>query len=281
MHQRLHITITGIVQGVGFRPFVYNLALRLGLTGWVLNNAGGVEVELEGEQVMLENFLASLRDEAPPLAVIGQVKVATCAVTGDSQFVIRHSEASSDRMALVSPDVMTCGDCQREMEDTADRRGGYPFINCTNCGPRYTIIQDVPYDRPKTTMAGFTMCRACQSEYDNPANRRFHAQPNACPDCGPVYQLTDRVGMKLPGHELQEAKHLIKQGAIIAVKGIGGYHLVCDARNEQAVKTLRSRKIREEKPFGVMAGSLDAVRYLCQVSAAEEQFPSFNIINSP
>ena len=271
MRQRVHITITGIVQGVGFRPFVYNLARQLGLSGWVLNHSGGVDIAAEGNQAALDEFLVRLNGEAPPLAVITGITVTDCQIEPSDSFVIRSSDGSAERSALISPDVAVCPECLDEMLSPADRRYGYPFINCTNCGPRYTIIRDVPYDRPKTTMAGFAMCRDCKREYEDPANRRFHAQPNACQVCGPSYRLIDAAGQDVPGDPLAVTKYLIGQGAIIAIKGIGGYHLACDARNEQSVSTLRNRKIREDKPLAVMAGSLETVRTLCFVSAAEEQ----------
>jgi hydrogenase maturation protein HypF len=269
--KRLGITVTGIVQGVGFRPFVYNLAHRYNLSGWVLNNSNGVEMEVEGYQAGLDDFVLALRQEVPPLAVIGEISVTSHPVMKDTQFVIRYSVSGAAKAALVSPDVATCPDCRRELGNDADRRYQYPFINCTNCGPRYSIIQDVPYDRSNTTMAGFIMCEACQQEYDKPTDRRFHAQPNACPVCGPAYRLLDRQGNVLSGDVVSETRRLVSEGKIVAVKGIGGYHLACDACNERAVQALRQRKIRENKPFAVMAGSLETVRMLCELSLAEEQ----------
>lgn len=269
---RLRIAVTGIVQGVGFRPFIYLLAERCQVTGWVLNNSDGVKIEVQGSTANVAEFVSAMRREAPPLAVIAEIVTVPLAVlAGESGFAIQHSNETAAKTALVSPDVATCLDCQREMADPADRRYRYPFINCTNCGPRYTIIKDVPYDRAATTMSAFTMCPACQAEYDDPANRRFHAQPNACAVCGPHYQLCDRQGQVVPGDVFEQARHLIEQGAILAIKGLGGYHLACAALNEQAVSTLRRRKTREDKPFAVMCGSLAAVRRLCTVSAAEEK----------
>jgi len=269
--ERVRIDIAGIVQGVGFRPFVYNLARKHNICGWVLNDAGGVRIEAEGRAGALAEFLAGLKTEPPPLAVITAMSHVKLPLAGDTEFVIRHSQLSTKRLALVSPDVATCPDCRRELLDPADRRFGYPFINCTNCGPRYTIIEDVPYDRERTTMAEFAMCPACRSEYENPADRRFHAQPNACPICGPAYRLLDNRGRELAGDPLAEARRLIIGGNIIAVKGIGGYHLVCDAANSQAVAMLRTRKIREDKPFAVMCGSVEAVNRHCQLSSEEEE----------
>lgn len=270
--RRLGITVTGIVQGVGFRPFVYKLAQRFQLTGWVLNNRNGVEIEVEGEQASLEGFILALRQEVPPLAAIQDITMRGCSVTGDDCFVIRQStDDAAAKAVLISPDVAICTECEGEIRNPADRRYGYPFTNCTNCGPRYTIIQYIPYDRDMTTMAGFTMCEFCRQEYDKPADRRFHAQPNACPVCGPVYRLLDRSGQELPGDAVQKTRQLILAGNIVAIKGIGGYHLVCDACNEMAVQALRQRKIRADKPLAVMAGSLQTVRQLCHVSLAEEE----------
>jgi hydrogenase maturation protein HypF len=269
--ERLRIGITGIVQGVGFRPFVYNLASRFHLAGWVANNSSGVIIEAEGEDADLAGFLAAVRAEAPPLALIDSLTSERCPAEGAREFVIRASDADASRLALISPDVATCPDCRRELADPADRRYRYPFTNCTNCGPRYTIIRDIPYDRANTTMAGFAMCPACQAEYDDPANRRFHAQPNACPVCGPAYRLLDSQGRELTGEPLAAVRRLVGEGAIVAVKGLGGYHLAAEARDPAAVGRLRSRKLREDKPFAVMAGGLDAVRTRCHMAPAEEE----------
>ena len=270
--RRLGITVTGIVQGVGFRPFVYKLARRFQLTGWVLNNSNGVEMEVEGKEASLEAFILALRLEVPPLAAIQDITLRRCTVSGDDCFVIRQStDDAVAKTVLISPDVATCTECEGDIRNSADRRYGYPFTNCTNCGPRYTIIRDIPYDREMTTMAGFTMCKFCCQEYDKPADRRFHAQPNACPVCGPVYRLLDRSGKELPGDVVQETRQLIRAGNIVAIKGIGGYHLACDACNEMAVQALRERKFRADKPLAVMAGSLQIVRQLCHVSLSEEE----------
>lgn len=269
--QRLSIHIKGIVQGVGFRPFVYNLARRLELRGWVLNNSQGVELEIEGGDESVTAFLGELKNSAPPLAVIDEVIVAQCALQGEKNFYIKHSAEQGANRAWVSPDVGTCTDCQKEIADPEDKRYGYAFTNCTNCGPRYSIIKDVPYDRVATTMGSFQMCPSCQAEYDDPENRRFHAQPNACPVCGPQYHLVSQAGEVTSRDVFTETRRLIGTGHIVAIKGIGGYHLACDARNERAVRNLRSRKIREDKPFAVMCGSLEAVGQLCVVSGAEEK----------
>ena len=252
---RRRIRIRGVVQGVGFRPFVHNLARRLGLAGYVLNSSAGVVAEVEGAPDALDNFLARLRGEAPPLAHIEEVLVAEIDPLGELDFAIRESQAQEGEFVLVSPDVATCPDCYCDFTDPANRRYGYPFTNCTNCGPRYTIIRDIPYDRPNTTMAGFRMCAACQAEYDDPGDRRFHAQPNACAACGP--QLSAPIA---------EAQRRLAQGAIVALRGLGGFHLACDARNDGAVRLLRERKRRSDKPFALMARDLAAVEAFCAVS---------------
>ena len=240
--ERLRLHVRGVVQGVGFRPFVHRLAHRYGLSGFVLNDADGVVVEVEGDPSTLAAFVGAIATEAPPLARIAGIDATACLPRFDSGFAIVRSEGeSSGRTTLVAPDAATCDDCLRELFDPADRRYRYPFVNCTNCGPRFTIVTSVPYDRPRTTMAGFPLCAACRSEYEDPGDRRFHAEPIACPDCGP------RLTMPL-----EEASGLLLAGRIVAVKGLGGYHLACDATNEQAVARLRSRKHREEKPLAVM-----------------------------
>lgn len=272
---RLRITVKGIVQGVGFRPFVYRLASRYRLGGWVLNNGDSVCIEIEGEQHEAYEFVNALQAEKPPLAQLTEVSVDVCQTKGEAEFIIKDSLPSDGQVPMISPDIATCPDCRRETLDNKDRRFQYPFTNCTNCGPRYTIIKNIPYDRVSTTMSEFPMCPACQKEYDDPHNRRFHAQPNACPVCGPHYRLVSRssaeISIPVDGNVFLETKRLIAEGKIVAVKGLGGYHLACDARNPLAVELLRSRKIREDKPFAVMCGSLEAVKRLCIVSPAEEE----------
>lgn len=241
------------MQGVGFRPFLYQLARQHGLNGEVANTASGVGVVLEGPALSIERFVDDLSVKKPPLAVIVEVTRTPAPLHGFITFSIVKSRADATRATLISPDVMVCDDCLAEMRDPADRRFGYPFINCTNCGPRYTIIDDIPYDRPKTSMRHFTMCAACQAEYDDPANRRFHAQPNACPVCGPRVSLCDAKGRGLAVDDpIAEAIRRIRQGHIVAVKGLGGFHLAVDATNAEAVTRLRRRKHREEKPFALM-----------------------------
>jgi hydrogenase maturation protein HypF len=270
--ERRHIAVTGVVQGVGFRPFVYTLAQELGLTGWVTNNARGVEAEVEGPAADVAEFCARIGTRPPPLAVVESVEHRAVPLENDgSVFTIRPSSGGPGR-TLVSPDTATCDDCLRELADPADRRYRHPFITCTHCGPRFTIVTSLPYDRDSTTMAGFPMCADCAREYADPADRRFHAQPIACPACGP--RLTLRTGADDPGelHDgeaLAEARRLLADGAVVAVKGIGGYHLACDAGDPAAVRTLRKRKNRGGKPFAVLADSLETVERLAHAGPAE------------
>jgi len=269
---RAAVRVEGVVQGVGFRPFVYSLATRLGLAGWVGNDADGVFAEVEGPAAGVQDFLAALVRDAPPLAQVDRVTAQPIAPDGQAGFAIVPSQplagdAAGRRHALVSADTATCRDCLRELADPADRRFGYPFINCTNCGPRFTIVRDVPYDRPLTTMAGFPMCPACRAEYDDPANRRFHAQPVCCPACGPQLRLTDAAGtgVKPADEALARAVQILHNGQVLAVKGLGGYHLAVDARRQPAAARLRAAKHREDKPFAVMVPDLAAARELGQV----------------
>ncbi|WP_392970225.1 carbamoyltransferase HypF [Streptomyces sp. LN245] len=272
--ERRHITVTGVVQGVGFRPFVYTLAQELGLTGWVTNNARGVEAEVEGPAADVAEFCARIGTRPPPLAVVESVEHRAVPLENDgSVFTIRPSSGGPGR-TLVSPDTATCDDCLRELADPADRRYRHPFITCTHCGPRFTIVTSLPYDRDSTTMAGFPMCADCAREYTDPADRRFHAQPIACPACGPRLTLrtgTDDPGELRDGEALAEARRLLAEGAVVAVKGIGGYHLACDAGDPAAVRTLRKRKNRGGKPFAVLADSLETVERLARVGPAERE----------
>ena len=273
---RRRIRVRGIVQGVGFRPFVYNTACELELAGYVLNSSSGVTIEVEGSEHAVGRFTATLRNHPPPLAQIEEVVIAELEPVGDHSFVIRHSEPEPGEFVLVSPDVATCDDCWRDFGDPANRRYGYPFTNCTNCGPRYTIIQDIPYDRPTTTMAKFRMCAQCQAEYEDPSNRRFHAQPNACPECGPGLALVAASGefpqaehfhSQNSGAIIGRARDLLRQGQIVAVKGLGGFLLACDAEDDDAVRRLRWRKRRSDKPFAVMARDLATVESFCEVTS--------------
>jgi hydrogenase maturation protein HypF len=306
---RTAVRVEGIVQGVGFRPFVYGLATRLGLSGLVGNDADGVFAEVEGSAAAVREFLVALERDAPPLARVDRVTASPMTPLGTtlpfgtvasepgasvlrdlarepqpSAFKIVASEPGGRRRTLIAADTATCADCLRELADPADRRFRYPFINCTNCGPRFTIVRDVPYDRPLTTMAGFPLCEQCLGEYHDPANRRFHAQPVCCPACGPRLALLDFTGKPIPDEALEGAAVLLRQGAIVAVKGLGGYHLATDATSERAVAALRARKHREDKPFAVMTADLAAARQLClvdDVSAALLTSPARPIVLLP
>ena len=287
---RASLRVEGVVQGVGFRPYVYSLATSLGLAGLVGNDVDGVFAEVEGDPAAVREFLGALERDAPPLARIERVTAAGVAPVGAATFEIVASEPMGRRRALIAADTATCADCLRELADPADRRFRYPFINCTNCGPRFTIVRDVPYDRPLTTMSGFPMCARCAAEYHDPANRRFHAQPTCCPACGPRLTLLDAAGAPaaagtqrstisalanpaspggFPLTALDLAAGLLREGRVVAVKGLGGYHLAADAASEEAVAALRARKHRQDKPFAIMTAGLDTARRLCQVDDAE------------
>ena len=279
VRERREVSVRGIVQGVGFRPFVYALARKHGLSGLVRNDAEGVRIEVEGPPEELEHFVRALEEDAPPLAVVEYVGWQPLAALGESGFRIEVSREGVRRRTLVSPDVATCGDCLAELLDPADRRYRYPFTNCTNCGPRFTITRSIPYDRATTTMSGFEMCPDCQREYDDPSDRRFHAQPNACPVCGPRVRLLDKFGHELrakPDDPISRTARMLLGRAVVAIKGLGGYHLACDPFDEKAVRTLRGRKVRQDKPFALMARDLAQVRELCRVSQEEEE-----ILTSP
>lgn len=269
----LRVHITGIVQGVGFRPFVYNLATRLGLKGWVNNTSAGVDIHIEGEEAQLKSFIEKLSSEKPALAVIDRIETWQVPLEHFTTFDIQHSTSIEGAFQPISPDVAVCDDCLRELFDPKDRRYRYPFINCTNCGPRFTIIQDIPYDRPKTTMAGFPLCPYCEREYKDPTDRRFHAQPVACPVCGPKVWLEtkDERENKEGEDAIQEVRQLLTAGKIVAIKGLGGFHLACDATNAKAVIELRRRKLRVDKPFALMMPDLETVERHCLVSEAERE----------
>ena len=271
---RTRLRVEGTVQGVGFRPHVYRLAQALGLSGFVLNDSSGVLIEVEGPPGAVGEFADRLAREAPPLAVLERIGAEPVAATGQSGFRIAPSVGDARADAPVAPDTATCPACLAELRDPADRRHRYPFINCTDCGPRFSIVRGVPYDRPRTTMAGFRMCPACQAEYDDPADRRFHAQPNACPVCGPELSLVDPSGARLARREaaLAAAVDALRAGAIVAVKGIGGFHLACLAADERAVTALRARKHREDRPFALMAGDAGAAGALVALTPREEAF---------
>src|SRR5215510_6705079 len=261
------IRVRGVVQGVGFRPFVYRLAQANTLAGWVLNGEDGVEIHLEGAEQSLDAFVHALRTEAPPAATITEIKVASTKPVGLEDFTIRTSEHRDHPTVRISPDLAVCDACLKELFDPSDPRYGYPYINCTNCGPRYSVVLSLPYDRCNTTMKLWTLDAYCDGEYQDPANRRFHAQPVACPSCGPNYFLhehNESVGQA--GSAISTAARLLKDGKILAVKGLGGYHLACDARNASVVRSLRERKFRKEKPFAIMVRDLNVAQRLVALS---------------
>ena len=279
MVERAQIIVRGVVQGVGFRPFVYRLATSLRFTGFVTNTSDGVLIEVEGADI--PEFVRRLRAEAPPLSDITDVSNTPLPVQGYPDFSIRASaDQSIGRLfTLVSPDVSICDDCLHELLDPSDRRYLYPFINCTNCGPRYSITKSVPYDRPNTTMACFNLCPDCLREYHDPSDRRFHAQPNACPVCGPHVEFRVRsaeFGVNEKENSIQKAISLLKQGGIVAIKGLGGFHLACDAANDTAVRRLRERKRKSNKPFAVMSLSTEDIGRFCVVSSEETNLLSSN-----
>ena len=274
---RKAIDVAGIVQGVGFRPFVYRLANECVLTGLIANTPAGVSIEVQGEAEAVERFLERLPKEIPPLAKITGIVPRDAELQQETEFRIVASRMDTAARALISPDVTVCEDCLREMMNPRDRRFRYPFINCTNCGPRFTIIHDIPYDRPRTSMAKFKMCRACQAEYDDAGNRRFHAQPNACWDCGPQVLMLGADGAVMDVAEpIREAARLLQQGSVVAIKGLGGFHLACDAQNELAVDKLRERKRRVEKPFAIMVRRVEDAERFCVVDEiSKKQMASF------
>jgi hydrogenase maturation protein HypF len=264
--QARHVVIQGIVQGVGFRPFVYRLARQHGIRGWVLNAETGVQIHAEGDAGALEIFIHALESEAPPAASISSLAQTPSAYLGFDAFEIRESQKTDQPTVRISPDLPVCEDCLRELFDAADRRLGYPYINCTNCGPRYSIILSLPYDRPKTTMGPWPLCDRCEREYTDPANRRFHAQPVACSTCGPRFTLRAAAKTAFGREALQSTVDLLCEGGIVAMKGLGGYHLACDATQEAAVARLRTRKYRKERPFAVMVRDLQTARDLIETS---------------
>lgn len=270
---RRAVTLRGAVQGVGYRPFVYRLATELELTGWVLNSAQGLFIEIEGTPGGVESFCRLLQLEAPPRAMVQGLEIVELPFYGYTNFFIHHSEESGPKTTIVLPDLATCPECRREIFDPTNRRHGYPFTNCTNCGPRYSIIRRLPYDRPNTAMADFALCPRCQAEYDDPTNRRFHAQPNACPDCGPQLALWDDRGQEMATRSdaLAGAAAAIREGLVVALKGLGGFHLLVDARNSAAVERLRQRKNRPGKPFAVMFPTLTQIALHCLLSPTETE----------
>ncbi|MFC1989054.1 carbamoyltransferase HypF [Chloroflexota bacterium] len=270
----VHISVRGVVQGVGFRPFVYQLATKYNLRGWVSNTSEDVKIEVEGEAEAIEQFLLALREQAPPRASIESI--TTHRLQGNrvrfKKFEIRHSIAEEGKYQLISPDIATCQDCLNEITSPSDRRYRYSFTNCTNCGPRFTIIEDIPYDRPRTTMQHFQMCPKCQREYDDPLNRRFHAQPNACPECGPALELLDANSSPLAVDDVITAtSQFLREGKIVAVKGLGGFLLACNATSEAAVNLLRQRKKRQSKPLAIMVSSIEEARKHCYINSEGEK----------
>ncbi len=267
----VRICVRGVVQGVGFRPFVYQLATKYNLKGWVCNTSEDVKIEVEGEAEAIEQFLRALREQAPPLSHIEDITTTHHPPANYENFEIRHSIAEEGKYQLISPDIATCQACLKEILTSDDRRYRYPFTNCTNCGPRFTIIEDIPYDRPRTTMRHFQMCPECQREYDDPLDRRFHAQPNACPRCGPSLELVDAKGNQVTCPDvITTTSQLLKNGRIVAIKGLGGFLLACDATNQAAIDLLRHRKMRPFKPLAIMVSSIDEVKKHCYVSNEEE-----------
>src|SRR5271155_4278917 len=271
MSSACSIKVRGVVQGVGFRPFVFRLARANTLAGWVLNGEEGVEIFLEGADQGLQAFVQALETQPPPAAHITNIEIQRSKPVGCNEFTIRESRRRERLSVRISPDLPVCEDCLRELFDPADQRYLYPYINCTNCGPRYTVILALPYDRANTTMQSWPLDEYCAHEYSNPGNRRFHAQPVACPRCGPGYYLQARDKV-VRGNEpsIRSAVAMLQAGKILAVKGLGGYHLACDARNADAVQALRNRKYRKERPFALMAKNLEVARELIQVSAEAE-----------
>lgn len=272
MKNRLKIKITGSVQGVGFRPAVYNYAISFNLKGYVQNTFQGVIIEVEGERDSLNKFVEKLKNCPPVLSRIDSFQINELPFNGYQDFKIIISEEEGTANTLISPDTSICNDCLKEVKDKNDRRFSYPFTNCTNCGPRFTIVKDIPYDRKKTTMSVFKMCPDCLKEYLDPTNRRFHAQPNSCFSCGPSLELI-KDGKTIESKDcILKAKELLAQGNIIAIKGLGGYHLACDAQNEEVVSKLRNRKYREDKPFALMAKNIETIRNFCKISQKEKSF---------
>ena len=266
------ITVQGVVQGVGFRPYVYGLASRLGLKGVVRNDLKGAVIEIEGDPLIVDQFVDQLIKDAPPLSSIEQIEVGSAPIEGYRGFSIERSLVQEETAVFIAPDTAMCHDCRNELTNPQDRRYGYPFLNCTNCGPRFTIITDVPYDRERTTMAAFPLCSTCKAEYDDPQSRRFHAQPTACPACGPQLQVTNSSGTVMSVNDpLAFTAICLRAGSIVAIKGLGGYHLACNAQRNDVVQELRKRKHREAKPLAVMVPSLEAANRLCWINEHEAQ----------
>jgi hydrogenase maturation protein HypF len=273
--QRVEILVQGTVQGVGFRPFIYNLASRFEISGTVTNTSDGVVIMAAAQDDRLQLFLQAVQEEAPPLARITSLKIRSLPVSTETEarsFTILPSVAGISANTAIPPDIALCEDCLRELLDPGDRRFHYPFINCTNCGPRFTIVETIPYDRPQTSMKVFPMCDACTKEYHDPGNRRFHAQPNACPDCGPNISLHDNAGIRLAtDFPLELTASTLKDGMIVAVRGLGGFHLSANGCSAQAVALLRKRKGRPNKPLAIMVADIDNAKNFCEVGPAAEK----------
>lgn len=270
-YKRSKIEVFGTVQGIGFRPFIYREAVKRGLKGHVFNHSKGVTIEVEGDEAVISDLLNTVRTSHPPFAQILSMTETEIEPKGDNCFCITESKGIECADTLISPDICVCEDCLKDISDPTNRRHLYPFTNCTNCGPRYTITGSVPYDRPFTTMRHVKMCAECEAEYNNPMDRRYHAQPNCCPKCGPSLLLLDANGGTIKGNDpIKNAIDSINNGGIVAIKGIGGFHLACDAMNDATVKKLRERKRRDEKPFAVMMPDIETIRKFCEVSAAED-----------
>ena len=271
MLKRMQISANGLVQGIGFRPYIYNLATKFSLTGFVQNDSSGVFIDVEGCDSSVDEFLDCLVESPPPHAIIEDIQYTTLQPKGYKDFIIEESAIKENNTTMICADIATCPDCLKELFNPGDRRYRYPFINCTNCGPRFTIVNDTPYDRRNTTMSDFDMCHDCNCEYHDPKNRRFHAQPNACPVCGPQLMLLNNEGFAVQTQDpISTVCTLLHDGKIVAVKGLGGYHLACDALNSKSVSLLRKRKYREDKPFAVMMENIETVNKFCFVNAKEE-----------
>ncbi len=269
--ERKQLKIKGIVQGVGFRPFIYRLAKNHNLRGFVFNNTTGVIVDIEGESSSIKEVIRKIKGHSPPLARIKRIETKTLPLKEYPDFVIKYSQEDDEKITLVSPDIAICNDCRMELLNPSDRRNFYPFINCTNCGPRFTIIEELPYDRKNTTMKKFKMCKDCRTEYENPGDRRFHAQPDACSLCGPTLALVDRNNKKIKGNPIHKTIELLKEGRIVAIKGLGGFHIAVDAKNKEALRLLRSRKKRPHKPLALMARDVKVVKKYVNLSKNERE----------
>src|ERR1035437_259946 len=276
MSARISVVIRGAVQGVGFRPFILRLASSMGLKGFVLNSQHGIFIEAEGDKITLNNFIIRVGNEKPINSIIQSMEFSYLDPAGFDKFEIKESRKNGKASAFILPDIAVCKECLEEMNDPNDRRYMYPFINCTPCGPRFSIVESLPYDRPNTSMKSFVMCEKCRSEYNDPLNRRFHAQPIACPDCGTQIELKDRnrTMLSIKSQALKDAVSSVLEGNILALKGLGGYQLICRADDKRVIKKLRERKHRDEKPFALMFPGIYSIKEVCLVSPMEERLLS-------